>query len=97
MLNYHHLRYFHAVAKTGNLSRASAELGRTPQTLSHQIQALEAALGTPLFERRSRRLILTEAGSQVLGYAEEIFSLGQDLMESVERRSRSRPLHLTIG
>jgi len=97
MLNYHHLRYFRAVAKTGNLSRASAELGRTPQTLSHQIQALEDTLGTPLFERRGRRLVLTEAGSQVLGYAEEIFSLGEDLLEMVERRSGERPLRLTVG
>lgn len=97
LLNFHHLRYFHAVAKTGNLSRAGRELGRTPQTLSHQIQALEESLGTPLFERRGRGLVLTEAGGQVLGYAEEIFSLGDDLLESVERRSAIWPLRLTIG
>lgn len=97
ILNYHHLRYFLAVAKTGSLSRASAELGRTPQTLSSQVQALEAALGTPLFERRGRRMVLTEAGSRVLGYAEEIFSLGEDLMEAAQRRSGDRPLRLTIG
>jgi len=97
MLNYHHLRYFVAVAKSGTLSRASADLGRTPQTLSHQIQALEQALGIPLFERRGRRLVLTEAGAQVLDYAEEIFALGEDLLEAVERQSGDRPLRLTIG
>jgi len=97
MLNYHHLRYFLAVAKAGTLSRASADLRRTPQTLSHQIQALEEALGIQLFERRGRRLVLTEAGAQVLRYAEEIFSLGEDLMDAVERQSGDRPLRLRVG
>jgi len=97
MLNYHHLRYFAAVAKSGTLSRAGADLGRTPQTLSHQIQALEEELGVQLFERRGRRLVLTDAGAQVLRFAEEIFSLGEDLVETVERTSGDRPLRLTVG
>lgn len=97
MLNYHHLRYFAAVAKSGTLSRAGADLGRTPQTLSHQIQALEEELGVQLFERRGRRLVLTEAGTHVLRFAEEIFSLGEDLVETVERTSGDRPLRLTVG
>ena len=97
MLNYHHLRYFHAVAKDGNLTRASVDMGRTPQTLSHQIRALEKTLGTELFERKGRRLVLTESGLHVLGYAEEIFSLGQDLVASAEAQSVDRPLRLTVG
>jgi LysR family transcriptional activator of nhaA len=97
MLNYHHLRYFLAAAKSGTLARASADLKRTPQTLSHQIQALEEALGTQLFERRGRRLVLTDAGTQVVRYAEEIFSLGEDLVDAVEHQSRARPLRLTVG
>ncbi len=97
MLNYHHLRYFHAVAKAGTLTRASADIGRTPQTLSHQIQDLEEALGVELFERRGRRLVLTEAGRQVLGYAEEIFDLGHDLEDAVVRHSGERPMRLTVG
>lgn len=97
MLNYHHLRYFLAVAKAGTLSRASADLGRTPQTLSLQIRALEEALGMDLFERRGRRLVLSEAGTQVLRYAEEIFSLGEDMVDAMARQSRHRPLRLTVG
>jgi len=97
MLNYHHLRYFHAVAREGNLTRASVALGRTPQTVSHQIKALEDALGTHLFERRGRRLVLTPEGEKTLVFAEEIFSLGEDLMESVEARAAHRPIRLTIG
>lgn len=97
MLNYHHLRYFHAVARDGNLTRASSDLGKTPQTVSHQIRALEEELDTPLFHRRGRRLILTEAGRQVLSYAEEIFSLGQDLVDSVEAQTGDRPIRVTVG
>lgn len=97
MLNYHHLRVFLAVARAGNLSRASTDLDRTPQTLSQQIQALEEFMGLHLFERRGRRLVLTEAGLHVLRYAEEIFSLGEDLLEAVERESRVRPLRLRVG
>ena len=97
MLNYHHLRYFRSVAKTGNLSRASEDLGRTPQTLSHQIQALEEALGTRLFERRGRRLVLTDAGTDALAYADEIFALGEEMVETLERESGDRPLRLTVG
>jgi LysR family transcriptional activator of nhaA len=65
--------------------------------LSHQIQALEDALGLELFERRGRGLVLTDAGSQVLSYAEEIFSLGEDLLEAVVREPGDRPLRLTVG
>jgi len=97
VLNYHHLRYFHAVALNGNLTRASAELGRTPQTVSHQIQLLEGALGSQLFEREGRRLTLTESGQEVLSYAEEIFSLGEDLVDSVETRRAIRPRRMIIG
>jgi len=97
VLNYHHLRYFHAVARDGNLTRASTDLGKTPQTVSHQIKTLEAELGATLFHRRGKRLVLTEAGQQVLSYAEEIFSLGQDLVDSVEAQSGDRPVRLTVG
>ena len=57
-LNYHHLRYFWAVARRGNLTRASAELHLTPQTVSTQIKDLEAAIGEPLFQRSGRLLAL---------------------------------------
>lgn len=97
MLNFHHLRYFHAVARDGNLTRASADLGKTPQTVSHQIRTLEEELDTALFHRRGRRLVLTEAGHRVLSYAEEIFSLGQELEDSVEAQTGNRPIRLTVG
>jgi len=96
-LNYHHLLYFWRVAREGHLTRASRELHLTPQTVSAQVRALEEALGEPLFERKGRRLVLTETGRTVYGYAEEIFGLGRELLETVRGRPTGRPLVLTVG
>jgi LysR family transcriptional activator of nhaA len=59
-LNYQHLRYFWAVARHGNLTRASSELHLTPQTVSAQIRDLENGLEVELFSREGRRLVLTD-------------------------------------
>lgn len=82
-MNYKHLHYFLQVAKLGGVLRASERLHLSPQTISGQIQSLEDALGTPLFAKSGRGLVLTEAGSMVLGYAEDIFSTGAELEEAV--------------
>jgi len=96
-LNYHHLRYFWAVAKEGGLTKAAVKLHVSQPTISAQIQALEGALGEKLLRRAGRNLVLTEAGHQVLSYAEEIFSLGEDLMNLVKQQPTARPLRLNIG
>ena len=97
MLNYHQLRYFLAVAKAGTLSGASRKLKKTPQTLSHQIQTLEESLGVALFDRKGRRLTLTDAGEQAVHYAKEIFSLGEDMLDVLDRRAGRRTLRLRVG
>ena len=79
-LNYHHLQYFWAVAKEGHLTRASERLHVSQSALSSQIRLLEHQLGHPLFVREGRRLTLTETGRVVLGYAENIFGLGAELL-----------------
>jgi LysR family transcriptional regulator, transcriptional activator of nhaA len=96
-LNYHHLRYFWVVAKEGGLTKAAAKLHVSQPTMSAQIQALEGVLGEKLFRRSGRNLSLTDAGQHVLSYAEEIFSLGQDLVSSVRQRPTSRPLRVSLG
>jgi LysR family transcriptional activator of nhaA len=96
-LNYHHLRYFWSVAKEGGLTRAAAKLHVSQPTISAQIQALEGVLGDKLFRRSGRNLVLTDAGQHVLAYANEIFSLGEDLLHSIKQRPTSRPLRLNIG
>ena len=96
-LNYHHLRYFWTVAKEGGLTKAAAKLHVSQPTISEQIQSLEGVLGEKLFRRAGRSLALTDVGQQVLSYAEEIFSLGQDLLNAVKQRPTSRPLRLNLG
>jgi LysR family transcriptional activator of nhaA len=96
-LNYHHLLYFWAVARYGSVVRASAELRLAQPTISGQVRRLEEVLGDKLFERVGRRLVLTHVGRTVFRYADEIFSLGQELMGSLKGRTSSRPLRLTVG
>jgi DNA-binding transcriptional LysR family regulator len=86
-LNYHHLLYFWSVAKHGTIANACAELRLAQPTISAQIRTLEDALGERLFTRAGRHLALTEVGRVVFKYAEEIFSLGHDLMNTVTGRS----------
>ncbi|MGC9197942.1 MAG: LysR family transcriptional regulator [Acidobacteriaceae bacterium] len=78
-LNYHHLQYFWAVARDGNLTRTSAQLHVSQSALSSQIKALESDLGHALFLRQGRGLQLTEAGRLALTYAETIFAAGNEL------------------
>lgn len=96
-LNYHHLRLFWAVAREGNLTRASGELGLKPQTVSAQIRDLEGELDEKLFMRSGRRLVLTNTGTLVFRFADEIFSVGQELLETLRGQPSERPLRLVVG
>ena len=96
-LNYHHLRYFWTVAKEGGLTKAAAKLHVSQPTISAQIQALEGVFGAKLFRRAGRGLVLTDTGQHALSYAEEIFSIGEDLLDSVKQRATSRPLRVRLG
>lgn len=96
-LNYHHLRYFWTVAREGGLTKAAARLHVSQPTISAQIRSLEDELGERLLRRAGRGLALTDAGQQVLSYAEEIFSIGQDLLDAVKQRPTSRPLRFNLG
>lgn len=89
-LNYHHLRYFWAVAHDGNLTRTAQRLNLSQSALSVQIKQLEDRLGHALFERRGRQLHLTEAGRIALDHADAIFSTGQELVATLEGAVRDR-------
>jgi LysR family transcriptional activator of nhaA len=96
-LNYHHLLYFWLVAREGSVSKAAARLRLAQPTLSGQIRTLESVLGERLFEKAGRRLKLTEMGQMAFLFADEIFSLGQELMDTIKRRPTGHRLRLTIG
>ena len=96
-LNYHHLRYFWAAAREGSVTRASEKLHVSQPAVSAQIRDLEQALGEKLFTRSGRSISLTETGRVVYRYAEEIFGLGTELMETLKGRPTGRPARLTVG
>lgn len=97
MINFKHLHYFWVVAKQGGVMRASENLHITPQTISGQIRLLEEQLGKPLFEKAGRNLEITAAGRMVLSYADDIFSLGYELEETVKNTSKDRAHVLRVG
>ncbi|WP_420474648.1 transcriptional activator NhaR [Noviherbaspirillum sp. ST9] len=96
-INYKHLHYFWVVAKCGGIGRASEQLHLTPQTISGQITLLEESLGTSLFDRVGRRIELNETGRMVFSYADEIFSLGEELEDMLHHRPGDRPLQFSVG
>lgn len=96
-LNYHHLLYFYVVAREGSIARACEKLALAQPTISGQIRALEKSIGEKLFDRVGRRLRLTETGRVVFRYADEIFSLGQELQDLMKGRPARTPLRLNIG
>ncbi|MGK7868075.1 LysR family transcriptional regulator [Falsiroseomonas sp. E2-1-a20] len=95
-LNYHHLRYFRAVAHEGNLTRAAGRLNLAPSALSAQIRALEDRLGHALFERRGRQLVLTEAGRIALAHADVISAAAEDLLATLRDTGRAQTI-LRVG
>jgi LysR family transcriptional regulator, transcriptional activator of nhaA len=96
-LNYHHLLYFWTIVRAGSIQKAGAELKVSPPAISTQIKVLEDQLGEKLFARSGRQLVLTDTGKTVFSYAEDIFTLGRELMDVVKNRPVGRPLRLDIG
>jgi len=96
-LNYHHLLYFWTAAREGGVTRAAKKLRLAQPTVSEQIKRLEELLGNPLFERKGRQLALTEFGRTIFGYADEIFSLGRELMDAAKSQGAGRPRRLVVG
>ena len=96
-LNFKHLRYFWTVARVGTIAEAGRVLDLAPHSISAQIATFEAALGVSLFRRVGRRLVLTEAGERILGHAEQIFALGDQIADVVRDDTLRRSLPFRIG
>lgn len=95
-INYNHLWYFWMVAREGSISAATGKLGVTQPAVSSQIARLERSLGTKLFEKSGRGLALTPAGATMYAYADEIFALAREMLETMDRGGR-RALRLAVG
>ena len=97
-LNYHHLLYFWTVAREGSIARATERLNLSQPAISTQIRTLERAIGEKLFVKRGRNLVLTDVGRLVFRYANEIFTVGRELQETLAGAGReNRPARLTVG
>jgi LysR family transcriptional regulator for metE and metH len=72
MIEIRHLHLIKEIAETGNMTRASKKLFLTQPSLSHQLKELESRLGTQLFLRINKNMVLTPAGEKILQAAGEI-------------------------
>lgn len=96
-LNYKHLHYFWVVAHEGSMTRAAERLGVAVQTISGQLSLLERNLGKALFVSQGRGLALSEAGQVALGYADQIFQLGEALEDAIATADTGSTLRLRTG
>ncbi len=96
-LNYHHLFYFRTIATEGSVSKAAQKLRLGQPALSMQLKQFEEQLGHELFSRKSRNLVLTEMGHLVLGYANDIFRMGEEMLDAIHDRPKSKKLRLQLG
>ncbi|WP_028135939.1 LysR family transcriptional regulator [Bradyrhizobium japonicum] len=72
------LQTFATVARTGGITRAAEELNTVQSNVTQRVKALEAEIGTPLFERHSRGMTLTGAGKRLLPYAQRMAALSRE-------------------
>jgi LysR family transcriptional activator of nhaA len=96
-LNYHHLLYFWTVVSEGRVSKAAKKLRLSQPTVSAQVRMLETALGQKLFAKKGRTQLLTDVGRTVYRYADEIFGIGRELLETIEGGAPGRAIQLTVG
>ncbi|RLU11423.1 LysR family transcriptional regulator [Pseudomonas prosekii] len=96
-MDIRHFRYFLAVARQRNFTRAAEQLGIAPPTLSRQIQDMESELGTRLFLREQREVSLTEAGAALVIEAEATVRQFEFAQRSAQRAGRGDLGHIELG
>ncbi|MBL8956552.1 MAG: LysR family transcriptional regulator [Myxococcaceae bacterium] len=90
-LNYHHLLCFWLVARRGGLVAAAKELHVSASTVWAQLKAVEERLGARLLVRQGRRLQLTPTGERVARLADDLFSLGQEVLSVARGKAEVLP------
>ena len=79
----------------GGLAQAAEHLGRTPSAISLQMKRLQDDLGTPIFRKRGRGLVLTEAGEVALSYARRMLTLNDELLDTMQGANLAG--HIRVG
>ena len=96
-MEFHQLRYFCAVVRTGSFTRAAAEEGVAQPSLSQQIVKLEQTMGSKLFDRLGRSVQLTEYGRTLLPQALAILRQVNEARSTLESLRRGVGGHLSVG
>lgn len=93
----HRLRLLHELERRRTVTAVAAALDYTVSAVSQQLALLEREAGTPLFERRGRGLVLTEAGLVLAGHARTILAAVEDAAHAVESAREGGAATLTAG
>ncbi len=97
MLNYRHLYYFWIVVKEGGFARAADRLDMAVQTISAQVRELERSIGRQLLKPAGRGVKMTEAGETAFSRAEQIFYLGEALLDDMRDTEGETAVRLAVG
>ncbi|MFB9126480.1 LysR family transcriptional regulator [Paraburkholderia dipogonis] len=97
MLNYRHLYYFWIVVKEGGFARAAERLDMAVQTISAQVRELEKSIGRQLLKPAGRGVTMTEAGETAFNRAEQIFQLGEALLDEMREAGGESVARLAVG
>jgi LysR family transcriptional activator of nhaA len=97
MLNYRHLYYFWIVVKEGGFARAAERLDMAVQTISAQVRELEKSIGRQLLKPAGRGVTMTEAGETAFNHAEQIFQLGEALLDEMRDTGGEGVHRLAVG
>lgn len=96
-LNLNGMRYFEAVARLGQVSRAAEELQVTTSAVSQQIRLLEQQFGVKLFRRHNRRLIPTEEGERLFNATSRAFRMVADVHSAIVRQQHNRQFIMRVS
>ncbi|MCE4049642.1 MULTISPECIES: LysR family transcriptional regulator [Bacillaceae] len=83
------LKTFKTAAENLNFTLTAKQLNFAQSSVTAQIKSLEAELGTPLFERLGKRIVLTDAGKKYKQYADEIIRLSEEAHTSINEKART--------
>ena len=90
------LRSFVVVADTGGTTRAAAILHLTQSAVSQQIKRLEESLGCALFRRDRKRMVLTQAGEQLLAKAQRLLAVNDEIWATLAGPESKREVRLGV-
>ena len=97
LLNFNHLRCFHAVATEGSFTKAAVSLNVGQPSITTHVKALEEDFGLEIFARHGHHVELTDVGSTLLSITQHIFSLEEEAIGVLTEASGLRSGHLRVG